>query len=93
MKNDIVKEIWEIGGLIDYAIDNKDVLIYEKARKRFNKLMETKAYLKSIASATIDKEYETYDDFDYDREVNFLLLAFEVVKEHTDIVEKYNETR
>lgn len=75
---DIIKEIWDIRGMVGIAIDNHDINLFNKAKDRFVQLKNEEKYLKTLATATAGKYFETDEEFDFDRESNFAMLAFEL---------------
>lgn len=81
MKNNIIKEIWEIKTTIDKAIDLQDSHLFSTAQKRFCLMYESEDFLQSISTSTIDCEYATVDDMLFDREQNFAVIAFELSKD------------
>ena len=78
MKNDIIKEIWEIRGMLDEAIDNHDIDLFNKARDRFNIVFKSEKYLLTISTSTIDYEPVDVEDMRKDREQNFAIIAFDL---------------
>ncbi len=78
MKNDIIKEIWEIRGLLDIAIDNQDIDLYTKARDRFNKIFKLEKHLLTFSTSTIDYEPVDIEDMRKDREQNFAVIGFDL---------------
>ncbi|MBO5954887.1 MAG: hypothetical protein J6Q13_02845 [Clostridia bacterium] len=81
MKNNIIKEIWEIKRTIDKAIDLQDMWLFKTAQERFQFLYVNKEYLKSIATSTIDYEPSSVEDMAQDREQNFAVIAVELNKD------------
>ena len=73
---DIIAEIWEIRGIIDGAIEAQDKALFDVARKRFNKLFTSEAHLKTIATSTVNIEFEDLESLNLDRETNFAMLAY-----------------
>ena len=81
MKTNLIIEIWEIKTIINEAIEKQDSQLFDIARKRFEKLYETKAYINSVATSTIDYEPENVEYMMMDREQNFAVIAFEFHKD------------
>jgi len=80
MKN-IIEEIWEIKTSIDKAIDENDMSLFEVAQKRFRKLYTEKHFLNTIATSTIDCEFDSVEEMLLDREQNFAVIAVELHKD------------
>ena len=62
MKTNIIKEIWEISGDIDKAIANQDIVMYNKAHKRFMKLFENQEVIDQILNRSLRMD-QVYDSF------------------------------
>ncbi len=73
---DLVTEIWEIRGMVDLAIENKDTDLFYEAYERYMKISETKSYLKSYVLDTIGKEATSHDEKIADRQANWDRLTF-----------------
>ena len=73
MKN-LITEIWEIRGMVDNAIVNKDADLAVRAYKRFMQLSDNKAYLDSFSASTKGRG-GTFDEKE-DKEKNWNRLAF-----------------
>ncbi len=76
MKNNIIKEIWDIRGLLDDAIDNQDIDLYDKARNRFVKIFKQEEHLLTVATSTVNFEPKDIEEMSKDREQNFAMIAF-----------------
>ena len=62
MKTNIIKEIWEIRGTIDNAIATSDIDLFNRAKERFLELYANGMHLKSLATASAGKHYETEEE-------------------------------
>lgn len=89
MKTNLIKEIWEIRGEIDKAIENQDIQIYNKAHKRFMKLLENQEHQMSYSTISVNKSYNDLDEMYWDRECNFSIITFEIGKLKENILGKY----
>lgn len=83
---DIFTEIWEIRGTIDAAITKHDIDLFNKAKDRFLKVYGANMHLQSIACMTADREYETEEEWDFDRESNFTMLAFDLERSRREVL-------
>ncbi len=86
MSSNIIKDIWKIRGKISSAIENQDINIFNDARDSFCKIYETKNYLKTIATMTAGRVYETQEELDFDRETNFAMLAYDLNRKRKDVL-------
>ena len=77
MKNDIIKDVWEIRGMVDKAIDLQDINLYNNARDRFNKIFTQEEHLITISTSTVNYEPVDVEDMRRDREQNFAMIAFD----------------
>ena len=77
MKTNIIQEIWDICGMVDKAIDTKDVNLYNKAREKFNDIFQHDEHLLSFSTSTVGYEPENVKEMLSDREQNFAQLAYE----------------
>ena len=78
MGKDIILEIWEIRELLDKAIENQDLKIYDKAMKRFKHLLDNDIHQTTVATLSINREYESEEEVVYDRDVNFAMIMSDI---------------
>lgn len=88
---DICSEIWEIRGTIDEAIAKHDISLFNKAKDRFLKVYETNMHLNSIACMTASRLYETEEEWNFDRESNFAMLAFDLERSRREVLRENDD--
>ena len=91
MQKDILRLIWDIRGKVDKAINNHDVELYEKARKEFLEVKNKGLFFKSMATQSIDTEYETQEAREYDIECNVLMMLHNLNELRKDVVGEERE--
>ena len=88
---DICSEIWEIRGMVDEAISNHDINLFNKAKNRFLKLYQEEIHLKSIACMTASRLYNTEAEWNFDRESNFAMLAFDLERSRREVLRENDD--
>lgn len=78
MGKDIILEIWEIRELLDNAIENHDITIYDKAMKRFKYLLDNDIHQTTVSTLSVNREYESEEEVVYDRDVNFSMILADI---------------
>jgi len=77
MKNNIIEEIWEIRVLVDQAVEELNVELFESARKRFNDIFKNGKHLTTFSTTTLDYDIDTEEELLRDREQNFAMIAYD----------------
>ena len=78
MKRNIIKEIWTIRGMVDKAIENQDMDLYNRAVARYRVILDNEDHLKTFSSSTINAGYENLESINWDRENNMAMLTFDL---------------
>lgn len=85
MKNDIIREIWEIRGLVDSAVYSKDKAKYDKAQEKKSKLFKKEEYLDTISTLTLSKHYQNLEERHFDQGANFAIIAVDFAHEKKNL--------
>ena len=91
MQKDIIRQIWDIRGLVDKAINNHNIELYEKARQQLLKIRENSIHLKSIAAETLKAEYESEEAREFDIEANLIMIIHNLNELRKDILGEERE--
>lgn len=77
MKTDnIITKIWEIRGLLDASVSNRDRCLFEQAYQQFEDICKNKSYITS-ASISIGKSFVSNEEVLSDIQKNFNNIAYD----------------
>ena len=85
---DMFREIWEIRGTIDEAIEKHDIELFNIAKNRYVELYKKKFYLKTLACSTAGRVYDSEEEFAFDCESNYSKLAFDLTYSKYEVLQK-----
>ena len=77
MKNNIVKQMWDIRGMVDEAYEKKNKGLFIESYETFCDLTNRKCYLLTTSTMTMGKSFASDDEMVDDMQTNFGKIAYD----------------
>jgi predicted transcriptional regulator len=77
MKNNIIKDIWDIRGMVDEANEKKNKGMFIEAYEKFCDITNQKNYLLTTSTLSMGKSFESDDEMAEDMQTNFGKIAYD----------------